>query len=1407
MTSIARNVAQGATPIPTTPQKNVARTGGIEHIIDKINRDYGLAIQVPDKTLPPVTQIAMGQQNQEYERWVTICKYVRFLQYQGRGGLEMALHNFVMEANAESEMWVPKQPQDANGFRKARTQGQRLKYETLLKNAIVNTASMLGPVPSASQTPQACGVSDDTSPTGSKRSFTNGSSSPSKRARNAPNIPAPVNLFPPVNTTQFDQVPSRQRMLVDSSATLVASQSTPTPVKRMAAGVNNISFASTSKSSFRAPTVFTDDADAVQNIYTQSTAIDNSPTQRPKGAKYNQANPAAVVGQYYDLTTPVPLDLNRPASRASRVSKTSATTVYHSIADPASSVGPKDGYQHEVVDAEPIGYAPPVTAPEFELKGILKDRMKNIWRKFDCFFLKGKSGALTVFVTASFPRWLHKAPLAVAWEITRIAVHNKVNLDEIDLEYNPAWEKGIETIWADLRRYDERAHPVFNDKGDPVDSRKFKSFPPKSPKEAWVAALGSFETKGNVVVLTASLDWNQASTGPLYIVDMKPLKLDQGCRLTRRFGADRFFEILISSPTSNSAPQWISKIEGAADQIIGWLTQQQHSLVGRQWRAFYTKDAGYRKPVREYSLAPERKPEFKDRVHFFAESGHNFHPAPILRAGQEWIVPANEPTNQRTDFKVSQMLGWLLQIRENGYQPHLKLFSRIQLGLSKTYPVVTFEPDQIAHRSEDILSPARKVMNDGIGRMSRSVARKIRDVLGLQDIPSAVQGRLGSAKGMWLLDVKDMGHDDWIETYPSQRKWECDYADPLTRTLEVRSIASELKSANLNLQLLPVLEACADDKVAMRRAIGYRLTTDLKRQFDEQKKAFDSPLQFRDWLTSVSNVRANRVHHGHVRMLAGMPESKEEVMHLMLNSGFNPRVQRYLQDIAWELQKQKTDLLKTKLNIKVGRSAYVYMVVDFWGILEEDEVHLGFSSKFQPEGENESMTMLSEMDVLVARSPAHFVSDIQRVKAVFKPELHMLKDVIIFPAKGDIPLADKLSGGDYDGDLAWVCWDQDLVGAFRNAEVPQQPDLSKYLKKDKTTFSDIVLTHSQVPNDGMALERATYEMISKSFLFAMQPNFLGICTNYKEKLCYMHNNVASQHAVVLSTLVGQLVDQSKQGITFNEHSWNALRTDLLKTPRMLDDPAYKGNEWRHSQKLPSHIIDYLKFAVAKPAIDQELFTLKKKLETPVEGENPFTAYFYDRDLIYYHDSIAEVAQKSRSTASMLDKLGKAIRALSVEWSKAMAPRKNEEFNYSAKVARLYNEWQAISLESLDVKLDPKVAVLLEHKWMADPVENSGWALLKASLAFKLMYRSPKFVFQMCGRQLCFLKALRTKGGEAGDGHLAIVTPLMYAGLTHDGRFVKQWAARLECDGTEYPEPEDDDGEDREKHGFGGYSDY
>ncbi|KAL1843523.1 hypothetical protein VTJ49DRAFT_1116 [Mycothermus thermophilus] len=1349
--------------IPGTPKRRTEAE--VADIIRRLNATYGLELAV----------YAPGSPTRQKDTKYRIWKGIHFLYFSGNDDkLDLALAAFRYEIVSVSLKWVPKERADPGTLPspsptnppKAKTHDQQREFEESLLRNLQHFVEIARPTlkrmpPQVSTTVAPAIIeSDDSYPEtpgsevdspaslGSKRSFDDRPLFSTKRHRGQgftlspfgtpsrspfsdalEDLPTRRQLFP--SAKKGPRWPDDEQSNCSPTPTNPSnSQFSNSPRSNTQPSQNNRGFdASDPKRSFAVPEVPARYQARV--LVCPSVAPDRSPSH----GRNTPTAPSSVAGC-------------RGVNGATHVPQ---------------QPGP------EVVDLTDLD-SDDETNHRPELDEQQRKRLQNI----------AKARQRLVNIWPMFPSWLHEAPLAVAWEITRICLHCKVALDDPSLTYNPAWATSdMLGIWRSLSQLD-----VF----------RGKSFPERPSAEAFAAALGNFESRGNTVVMSAALEFNPDDSGPLFLLDMKPLRFDEGCRLTRRFGPDRFLEVLIPSPTGSNAPKIIK--DGGSEEVIRWLTEKPHSLVGRQWQAFYSKDAGYRKPVKELKLGPDAKASFKERVHFFAEDGVGFRQA-VIHSGRD--IP-KDSVRQRVKVKVSHMLDWLLQFEHNEDQPHLKLFSRIQLGLSKTFTVVTFKRRQILHHPDDIMSPIGKVMNDGIGRMSRSVARKVRDALGLTDIPSAIQGRIGSAKGMWLMDVEDMGDEDWIETYPSQRKWVCDWLDPMHRTLEVRSVSSELKPAGLNMQFLPVLEDRAVDKDLMRKAIGMRLMNDLQRQFDEQKTALKNPLQFRQWVHENASNRTERVRHGQVPFLGGLPESKSEVMMLLLNSGFNPMSQRYLQDLAWELQRQKCEVLRTKLNIRVGRSAYVYMVVDFWGVLEEGEVHLGFSSKFRDELDGASFTILAGMDVLVARSPAHFPSDIQKVRAVFKPELHALKDVIVFSAKGNVPLADKLSGGDYDGDMAWVCWDEDIVENFVNAEVPEQADLSEFLGKDKTTFSELVRQRGFPGHD--ARYDTVYDMIRSSFQFAMQPNYLGICTNYKEKMCYHSNSVSDDDAILMSTLVGQLVDQSKQGIIFDAERWDNLRRrGLRRGPKFFEEPAYKGNDWTSKDK-PRHIIDHLKFEIAKPAIDRELKAFAKAIAANKQASSQRSenaAYWWDPDLAVLGNEFHELASKSRSLAALLRDLKAEIEAVREEWRKLMANQASP-LTYPEKVKQVHARWLAIEprkvSETGSNRLDHKTAFLLEPPYLANrgATSISQWALLKASIAFKLFYTyesGVKFVWQMAGYQLCYMKAQITSSLAVSNGMPVLVTPHMYAGLLPDSRFVKQYVARLEGDASESAMLDDD----------------
>lgn len=684
-------------------------------------------------------------------------------------------------------------------------------------------------------------------------------------------------------------------------------------------------------------------------------------------------------------------------------------------------------------------------------------------------------------------------------------------------------------------------------------------------------------------------------------------------------------------------------------------------------------------------------------------------------------------------------------------------------GLSRTHATVLLETHQIRIQSRDIGTHA--VMNDGIGRMSSKFAQNVAESLGLSEVPSAYQGRLGSAKGMWIVDYEnDLDDQVWIETFPSQRKWQCDFQDVHHRTFEVRCWSRELKPASLNQQFIPIFESQSYKPRQMRKTIANRLTEDLKTAIASQVNAMNHPMDLRAWIHSAGFSSGDRLYREHVSFLAGLPDRDEDVVPFLLDAGFDANKNLHLQNLIYSLRYRQAELLRAKMNIGICQSTYAYMVVDFTGTLEEGEVQLTFSNRVLiPNGKLDFF--LDGIDILVARSPAHFVSDVQRVKAVFRPNLRPHQDVILFSSKGKSPLADLLSGGDYDGDKAWVCWDPDIVQNFKNAPKPCAPDLIRdgYVRKDNSgTFSSVF---REAKCD---LDEACTNFLQKAFSFNMQQSLLGMCTHYKEKLCYYESRVDSERAVALSTLVGLLVDQPKQGLLFTENDFHRLQKDMKM---MSMEPEYeKENSSSYIKKgRPVHILDYLKFEVARTTIEEALATL-------TEANKASGAVEWDKDLATLYEDYKSQKEGSRTITKLMDTLMKDVQDLEQEWKKAMASGKQDArgSDYTTKVDGIYQKW--LDIQPHKSLLNSKTVNNLLDEWNGDP-RLSKWAMLKASTTFKLCYkRTPKFAWRIAGYQLAWMKAKSSRRHSAADASAMPVTAEMWNVLRPASKQIARLAA-------------------------------
>ncbi|KFY22387.1 hypothetical protein V493_06625 [Pseudogymnoascus sp. VKM F-4281 (FW-2241)] len=940
-------------------------------------------------------------------------------------------------------------------------------------------------------------------------------------------------------------------------------------------------------------------------------------------------------------------------------------------------------------------------------------------------------------VFPELPRCLRGAPLCLRYETIRVFLHAEVSMDGLHVDDIHTLHD-YDAFWKFLKD---------------LPQLQGKSFPEKCAPKAWAYSLKKWtDGKFEGVVMSASLKFASAKTGPFFKVQLKPLATALTHRLGRRFGNDRFLEVTLPNLTKCRPPGITDDdLEMRRKEISHWIIKNGHEFMGIEWHAFGLKDARSKKINNiELKTSDDAENTPTHQVFFFAVDGIGF---------QRGTTPptTGEAPEYHTKFTVEGLLRWLIPFRlgKNKKQPYLKLFSRISLGLSKTYATVLLNASEITFVPNDYRSNTGEEMNDGCGQISRKLAHNIAQILNLDYTPSAFQARIGGAKGMWIVDVKDFGDKTNIEIYPSQVKWHNDMnmkgsigsysVDACHRTFEVLRWSGPARSAALNLQFLPILEDRGrNEGRGMREALSRMLENGLTYEIGRQRAAMDNPQSFRKWVRETDPGITDRIKLGQVGYWAGLPKSQGEKLNLLLDSGFNPKELHFLRDLAWKANVARGEILKAKLNISVGRSAYLPMVVDFTGILGPREVHVGFSTAFKDEATAFCDTILSNMDILVARSPAHYTSDIQKVRAVFKPELSALKDVIVFSTQGDFPLAGELSGGDYDGDIAWVCWQTEIVSEFENAKMPTSRDLVKegYITKNSTTYEELV---SMNPNDPIDA------FLANSFDFNLKQNMLGICTNFKEKLCYTMKNVACEEAVFLSTLLSSLVDQAKQGYSFTDKDWERIKAEEIRVK--VIEPSYKQPKIKGNPK-DMHLIDHLKFKVAHNTIEKTLADLHGSLEP---------AQFWDDDVV----QLARFARKEAETSVDWDRLLRALDAdiepIRSLWTKYFSKSKEDEESkavFSTAIADVYPRWCAIK-----PAMDTPFTRLLTMPYLAD-AELCPWELLKASILFNTQSRGyvSKMVWWLAGKQLAHLKAM-SKGPVS-------VIPTMYAMLKPDNTFVK-----------------------------------
>ncbi|KAL4902404.1 hypothetical protein BDW74DRAFT_180905 [Aspergillus multicolor] len=945
-------------------------------------------------------------------------------------------------------------------------------------------------------------------------------------------------------------------------------------------------------------------------------------------------------------------------------------------------------------------------------------------------------------------------PLLYRYELERIGRTWNVPLnrmlagDSISLRYDEFWK------W--IERHGQRD-------GKPM--------PEKPTRKAWEAAAGGtfrIDKHSEVVVLTGDLDWCDKSEPGVLKLTLKPLKAERSCRFHRRFGSDRFLSLTLPAPSRPPTHLRLPKNPALLRESIAlWLAQNTHQCIGRTWRLFYVEEVKQKRKIRA-------EPKF--RVEFFAVDGIDFVGRfnPSFDDTSHRTSAKSEAAGSHTPMSLASLLEWHLSPQANKNQTNLKLFQRMSLGLSKTYATIALRPKQVFYLRDE---PNHAVMNDGCALMSRKLANLICDVLGIAgNTPSAFQGRIAGAKGLWMVDAhqSQIATDDdiWIQIsdsqlkiHPHPREWKGPIDDEKL-TFEVVKWSKPPHPVDLNIQLLAILDhgGHVKDYVADLARKGIQAVAG---DFEEVLKS-NSPVLCRSLAQKIrptSDAVAGNMMQQSMRRLEQWVTDDVETIVRFSEAGFAPRD---FYPLRKRLGRSLRDLLARyveELRIGVPLSTYAFCIADPYGVLKEDEVHFGLSNNWRDDHGQFEDNLLDGIDVLVGRLPAHLPSDIQRRRVVWKPQLRHFKDVIVFPTTGGHPLADMLSGGDYDGDRPWICWDQHIVRSFHNSQPPSGTENypPEYFGLHK---------HS-VPMERI---QSMDEFLESSFAFNLTLSNLGRCTVEHEKLSY-DESIDSAHAKELSILLSHLVDGRKAGVHLSEDAWQKYRKKI--SPRVRELPAYKNPERKPRR---SNIIDYIRFVVSRDARNDVLTKLQKAFP---QEENCHTR---DPDLVQPWNDVCEKAKvenvkiekvknQQRNNDESLS-LYAAMKAIAYEID-------NLQRRWNDSISRCGGSFSPQADEAAEkaraMRPPDKGNHPIIHVWRHS---QSAWLELLASYAYRKA-PSSSFVLHAFGEYLCQIKGRTVSSRTVTHEILACF------------RVNKKVITRLQVQGG--AEEEENDGDEYEGH--------
>ncbi|KAJ6457272.1 RNA dependent RNA polymerase-domain-containing protein [Mycena sanguinolenta] len=696
----------------------------------------------------------------------------------------------------------------------------------------------------------------------------------------------------------------------------------------------------------------------------------------------------------------------------------------------------------------------------------------------------------------------------------------------------------------------------------------------------------------------------------------------------------------------------------------------------------------------------------------------------------------------------------------NSQQSFAKYTARFALGLSTSIPVLEFAKNNIVYIDDTVAEgwdgegkpPTEKIMTDGCGFMNHSALLLIKKSVGYDRLPTAVQGRIGGAKGLWTLHPHDMDETPKIWIRHSQLKIILSSDHRVHRIFDLlrASCPSPTEThERLSEQSIQCLSHNGTPPEVLSSLLVEGLEANIKPLLDWAPGAMVSLWRAIDRVGSVGGTRVQRIAGAKSRVLGyrdrepdevegqpevedidtsatissrsgrdqvGGPRSLHEQAMELIQAGFHPATCDYLN---WKLRyivdnEINTVVEKYRISLPESTASEALVIPDPLGRLKPNQIYYRSSNPMK-NSTTQTLFHVLEGDVIVGRYPMRLPCDLQKVTAVDIPELSKWSDVIIAPTAGEHSLLSLLSGGDYDGDTVVFIW----LEAFCKNFGDNRP-LTPAPKDLMLNFHQEVKTVEQVGHELGGLSLADSQQAFQGYLLkGLRDSQVGLYSYFHDNAIWRHG-YGHRESILMAYIGNTLLDAGKTGLTLKEE-------EFKKHQKAFGHARPKTNDWKGPGRPAKKSILQILFEVGKSKRDE----LLRRYDL-ASGRLPetFKAFEADADLLEPY------------------KLMQAKSDAAAEWSVFL---KSELKKVERHVRDIYDMYKEIfPLEKEQKALRAAIVLSVQGKFAeripdVHLIDGVQLEQVKASYAYSL---KDDFGFTVAFAALCKIKA------EAGPGGMA-----------------------------------------------------